>query len=153
MFTKQALYQLKTILKVEGVPADSAVTNFGIRTFEFTADDGFWLNGRRVQLKGVNLHHDHGPLGAKFYPRALERQLVMMKEMGVNAIRNSHNVAAPELLSMCDSLGLIVFNEVFDKWDAKSGYLPGMDFSLLSTFIFQNPSDAIRRRDAPIKKR
>ncbi len=123
------LYTLVSKLESKDGTFISSKTKFGIRTFQFTADDGFWLNGRRIQLKGVNLHHDHGPLGAKFYRRAMERQLVMMKEMGANAIRNSHNVAAPELLDLCDSLGLLLFNEAFDKWDAKAGYLPEMDFN------------------------
>jgi len=124
-----ALYKLKTIVKRDGNICDIVYTYFGIRTFLFTADDGFYLNGRRVQLYGVNLHHDHGPLGAKFNTRAMERQLEIMKEMGCNAIRNSHNIAAPELLSLCDSMGLIVFDEIFDKWDKKAGYLPEMDFN------------------------
>ena len=135
-------YQMKTIIKKGGEIVQQEWTKFGLRNFYFTADDGFWLNGRRVQLKGVNLHHDHGPLGAKFYDRAMERQLEIMMSMGVNAIRNSHNVAAPELLEMCDSLGLIFFNEVFDKWDAKAGYLPGMDFE---EFAGRNISNWVRR--------
>lgn len=136
------LYRLKCILKSQGKIVDSLITSFGVRSFRFTADEGFWLNGRRVQLKGVNLHHDHGPLGAKFYKSALERQLLIMKEMGVNAIRNSHNVAAPELLSLCDSLGLLLYNEAFDKWDAKADYLPGMDFN---AFAERNISNWVRR--------
>ncbi len=96
---------------------DQVVTPFGIRTFEFTADDGFHLNGRRVQLYGVNLHHDHGPLGAAFYVRAMERQLEIMKEMGVNALRTSHNAPAPEVLELCDRMGIIVWDECFDKWN------------------------------------
>ena len=72
----------------------------------FTANDGFQLNNRRVQLKGVNLHSDFGPLGIAFNYRAMQRQLEIMKSMGVNAIRNSHNVAAPELLELCDKMGL-----------------------------------------------
>jgi beta-galactosidase len=122
------LYKLKTVLKTSNKECDIYYTNFGIRTIEFTADDGLWLNGRRLQLKGVNLHHDHGPLGAKFYKRAMERQLEIMKEMGCNAIRTSHNVAAPELLSLCDSMGILVFNEIFDKWDQKADYLKQNDF-------------------------
>lgn len=136
------LYKLQSVVTVNGNTTDQSETKFGVRTYKFTADDGFWLNGKRLQLKGVNLHHDHGPLGAKFYPRAMERQLVMMKEMGVNAIRNSHNTAAPEVLSMCDSLGLIFYNEIFDKWDAKSGYLPGMDFD---EFAERNISNWVKR--------
>lgn len=122
------LYTLISRLESENGTTLVQKTKFGIRTIRFTADEGFWLNGRRVQLKGVNLHHDHGPLGAKFYKRAMERQLVIMKKMGANAIRNSHNIAAPELLDLCDSLGLLLYNEAFDKWDAKAGYLPEMSF-------------------------
>jgi len=122
------IYKMKTIIKTGNMVRDIYFTDFGIRTIEFTASDGFYLNGKRVQIKGVNLHHDHGPLGAKFYPRAMERQLEIMKEMGCNAIRTSHNAAAPELLSLCDSMGFLVFDEIFDKWDQKAGYLKQNDF-------------------------
>ncbi len=91
---------------------------FGIRKVEWTANDGFHLNGRRVQLHGVNLHHDQGILGAAAHPAAIERQLRIMKDMGVNAIRTSHNPASTEFMDACDRLGLIVWNELFDKWDA-----------------------------------
>lgn len=114
------LYTLVSRLVVAGKPMDESETPFGIRTFQFTPNDGFHLNGRRVQLKGVNLHHDHGPLGAAFYPRAMERQLEIMKDMGVNAIRTSHNPPAPELLDLCDRMGLVVWDEAFDKWDGTS---------------------------------
>ncbi|HWH71270.1 MAG TPA: glycoside hydrolase family 2 TIM barrel-domain containing protein [Candidatus Sulfotelmatobacter sp.] len=115
--TSPRLYRAVSRVLVEGQPVDTSETPFGIRTFEFTANDGFHLNGRRVQLYGVNLHHDHGPLGAAFFTRAMERQLQIMKEMGVNAIRTSHNPPAPELLDLCDRMGLVVWDEVFDKWD------------------------------------
>ena len=114
------LYSVKTIIRNDNGILDVSLTKFGIRTIRFTADHGFYLNDKRVQLKGVNLHHDHGPLGAAFYLRAMERQLGMMKAMGCNAIRTSHNTAAPELLDLCDKMGLLVFNEVFDKYDQKS---------------------------------
>ncbi|HVR19448.1 MAG TPA: glycoside hydrolase family 2 TIM barrel-domain containing protein, partial [Polyangiaceae bacterium] len=104
---------------------DATETYFGIREFVFTADDGFHLNGRRVQLKGVNLHHDQGPLGAAFFPRAMERQLEIMKDMGVNAIRTSHNPPAPEMLDLCDRMGFVVWNEAFDKWDGTATLPPG----------------------------
>ena len=123
-----ALYTAKTVVKKGDEICDSYLTPFGIRFFKFTADDGFHLNGRRVQLKGVNLHHDHGPLGAAFYTRAMERQLEIMREMGCNAIRTSHNVCAPELLELCDRMGFLVFNEAFDKWDNKADILPETDF-------------------------
>ncbi len=122
------LYTVITRILVDGKIKDEYQTPFGIRTIRFTSDDGFYLNDRRVQLKGVNLHHDHGPLGAAFNARAMERQLEIMKAMGVNAIRNSHNVAAPELLDMCDRMGLLFFNEVFDRYDAKADILPETDF-------------------------
>lgn len=122
------LYQALSQVYVAGQLVDELSTSFGIRSIQFTADDGFYLNNQRVQLKGVNLHHDHGPLGAAFHPRAMERQLEIMKAMGVNAIRNSHNVAAPELLEMCDRMGLLFFNEIFDKYDAKAGILENTDF-------------------------
>lgn len=115
------LYQLVCSVSSNGERVDSESTPFGIRECSFTGDDGFHLNGRRVQLYGVNLHHDHGPLGAAFYVRAMERQLQIMKEMGVNAIRTSHNAPAPELLDLCDQMGLLVWDECFDKWNATAG--------------------------------
>jgi beta-galactosidase len=104
---------------------DEAWIPFGIRAFQFTADDGFHLNGRRVQLYGVNLHHDHGPLGAAFYTRAMERQLQIMKEMGVNALRTSHNAPAPEVLDLCDRMGILVWDECFDKWNETADRIEG----------------------------
>ena len=125
------LYQLEMAIVPDGAldhkdpPDESAAidretTPFGIRDFKFTADDGFHVNGRRVQLHGVNLHHDQGPLGGAFYPRAMERQLQIMRDMGVNAIRTSHNPPAPELLDLCDRMGFVVWDECFDKWDDKA---------------------------------
>lgn len=119
------LYTTKIIVLVGDKIVDTETTNFGIRTFRFTADDGFHLNGRRVQLYGVNLHHDHGPLGAAFYTRAMERQLEIMREMGVNSIRTSHNPPAPELLDLCDRMGFVVWDEAFDKWDDKADRVKG----------------------------
>ncbi len=110
------LYTCTAQLKAGKELIHTATSTFGIRNFKWTADDGFHLNGRRVQLYGVNLHHDQGPLGAAFFPRAMERQLQIMKEMGVNALRTSHNACAPEVLDLCDRMGIIVFNELFDKY-------------------------------------
>lgn len=123
-----ALYTAETHILSDGNAVDITRNKFGVRTIAFTADDGFHLNGRRVQLKGVNLHHGHGPLGAAFNKRAMQRQLEIMKSMGVNAIRNSHNTAAPELLELCDEMGLLIFNEVFDKYDNKADILEDTDF-------------------------
>jgi beta-galactosidase len=91
---------------------------YGIRTAVFTANDGFLLNGRRLQLKGVNLHSDGGPLGLAFSRTAARRQLLILKDMGVNAIRMSHNPPDAQFLDLCDELGFVVWDECFDKWDA-----------------------------------
>ncbi len=111
------LYTAVTRVFVSGKLEDETETQFGIRTFEFTANDGFHLNGRRVQLHGVCLHSDLGPLGMAFNTRAMERELQIMQEMGVNAVRTSHNPPAPELLDLCDRMGIVVWDEAFDKWD------------------------------------
>ncbi|MBN2021142.1 MAG: DUF4982 domain-containing protein [Sedimentisphaerales bacterium] len=111
------LYTAETFVQMGNEVVDSDTTTFGIRDFKFTDDDGFHLNGRRVQLKGVCLHHDLGALGAAFNTRAMERQLEIMRDMGVNAIRTSHNPPAPEVLDLCDKMGFVVWDEVFDKWD------------------------------------
>jgi len=123
-----ALHTVKTLVYKNNILCDDTQVNFGVRTFKFTGDDGFHLNGQRVQLKGVCLHHDQGLLGAAFYPRAMERQLEIMKEMGCNAIRTSHNVPAPELLELCDKMGFVVIDEIFDKYDNKSDLPEGADF-------------------------
>jgi beta-galactosidase len=119
------LYTVKTTVLKDGKKVDTAINTFGFRTFKFTANDGFYLNGRRVQLHGVNLHHDQGPLGGAFYTRAMERQLEIMREMGCNAIRTSHNPPAPELLDLCDRMGFVVWDECFDKWDDKADRVNG----------------------------
>ncbi|MBN2068379.1 MAG: DUF4982 domain-containing protein [Opitutales bacterium] len=115
------LYTLKSTLKQGDAVLDSSETRFGLRSIQFTADDGFILNGRRVQFKGVNLHHDLGPLGAAFNKRAAQRQLEIMKSMGVNALRTSHNPPASEVLDLCDEMGILVWDEAFDKWDGTAG--------------------------------
>jgi beta-galactosidase len=122
------LYKLVTTISQNNKLLDTYTSTFGIRDIRFTADNGFYLNDKRVQLKGVNLHHDHGPLGAAFNERAMERQLEIMKSMGANAIRTSHNTAAPELLDLCDKMGILVFNEVFDKYDAKADIVDSTNF-------------------------
>ena len=123
--TNPKLYTAKIIVSMGDRILDTEIVPFGIRMFEFTANDGFHLNGRRMQLYGVCLHHDHGPLGAAFYPRAMERQLEIMRDMGVNAIRTSHNPPAPELLDLCDRMGFVVWDECFDKWDATADRVKG----------------------------
>lgn len=136
------LYSVTTHVYKNETLLDTYKTPFGIRTIEFTADDGFHLNGKRVQLKGVNLHSDFGPLGVAFNYRAMQRQLEIMKSLGVNAIRNSHNVAAPELLDLCDEMGLLFFNEVFDKYDAKADITDETDFE---EFAHRNIKNFVER--------
>ena len=109
-------YLARTLVSVGGTLADSYDTPFGIRTLEFTARNGFLLNGKRVQIQGTCNHHDLGALGAAFNNRALERQLQILKEMGCNALRTSHNPPAPELLDLADRMGFLVWDEAFDCW-------------------------------------
>jgi beta-galactosidase len=110
------LYLAVTTVTKDARVSDSYETTFGVRTVRFDADRGFLLNGEVVEIKGVCNHHDLGPLGAALNVRALERQLEIMKEMGVNAIRTSHNPPAPELLELCDRMGIMVMDEAFDCW-------------------------------------
>ncbi len=100
-------------------------TRFGIRTLEVIPGKGFLLNGKRTQFKGVCNHHDLGPLGAAVNEAAIRRQVRIMKEMGVNAIRTSHNMPAPELVRACDEMGVMVMAETFDEWKSpkmRNGY-------------------------------
>ena len=110
------LYGAVTTIMQDGKVVDVQETVFGIRTIKFDVDKGFLLNGERVRLNGVCDHHDLGPLGSALNIRALERQLEILKEMGVNAIRTSHNPPAPELLNLCDRMGMVVMDEAFDAW-------------------------------------
>jgi beta-galactosidase len=113
------LYKAVTTIECGGSVCDDYETTFGIRTFTFDIDKGFFLNGKPVKIKGVCNHHDLGCLGAAVHRRALERQLEIMREMGVNGIRTSHNPPAPELLDLCDEMGFIVMDEAFDMWKKK----------------------------------
>ena len=101
---------------MDGKEMDNYETPFGIRTIEFTHDRGFMLNGQKVDIKGVCMHHDLGALGAAFNEVAAERQLRIMKEMGANAIRTSHNPPSPELVTLCDRMGLMMQLELADTW-------------------------------------
>ena len=110
------IYKVCTQVLVGGKVVDEVWTNTGFRSFRFDAKTGFWLNGKNMKLNGVCEHHDFGCLGAVVNEDAMHRKLVRLKEMGVNAIRSSHNPPAPELLNMCDTMGLIVMDESFDMW-------------------------------------
>ncbi len=119
------LYRVESRVNVNGNVVDAYNTPFGIRTFKFTTDKGFFLNGKHVEINGVCLHHDLGSLGAAVNKRAIKRELEIMKNMGCNAIRTSHNPPAPELLDLCDRMGLLVMDEAFDEWKrnkTKYGY-------------------------------
>jgi len=113
------LYRAITTIECGGRLCDDYETPFGIRTFHFDRDKGFFLNGKLTKIKGVCNHHDLGCLGAAVNRRALKRQLEIMKAMGVNGIRTSHNPPAPELLELCDTMGFIVMDEAFDMWQMK----------------------------------
>ena len=109
------LYLAKTTIADNGKVLDTYETKFGIRTISYTTK-GFFLNKKQVRFNGVCLHHDNGALGSAVYRRADERKLQIMKDMGVNAIRTSHNPPSRELLELCDELGLMVQDEAFDVW-------------------------------------
>ena len=114
---------------------------YGIREIKWNSD-GFYLNGRRLQLKGVDLHSDLGPLGMAFDKSAARRQLEIMKDMGVNAIRTSHNPPDPKFLDLCDEMGFVVWDECFDKWDATSGRTPDEN---LEGYVLGNLVQFVRR--------
>ena len=104
---------------VDGVTVDTYETTFGFRWFKFDANDGFSLNGKYMKLQGVSMHHDNGALGAVANYRAIERQYEIMKSMGVNAIRTTHNPPARELFDIANRMGLMVIDEAFDCWEAR----------------------------------
>jgi beta-galactosidase len=111
------LYKAVTKVMLGKTVVDDYTTSFGIRYFNFDADKGFSLNGKPMKILGVCDHHDLGSLGAAINYRALERQLQLLKAMGCNGIRTSHNPPAPELLELCDKMGFIVMDEAFDCWE------------------------------------
>ena len=111
------LYTLKSTILVNGRETDGIVTNAGIRTIEYHVDNGFLLNGKQVKMKGVNLHHDGGAVGAAVPERVWERRLQILKEGGCNAIRTAHNPMAPEFYDLCDKMGFLVMDEAFDEWN------------------------------------
>lgn len=123
---------------------DQYETRFGIRALRFDPDAGLYVNGERIEIKGVNLHHDLGALGAAFNVRAAERQLELLREMGANAIRTAHNPPAPELLELTDRMGFLVLNEIFDVWEMKK--MP-FDFHLIFPDWHEQDLRAFIRRD------
>ncbi|MBS7564890.1 glycoside hydrolase family 2 protein [Mucilaginibacter sp. Bleaf8] len=113
------LYKVELQLLSGEKVLDTYIVNTGIRTFNFDPQQGFLLNGERMKIKGVCMHHDLGALGAAVNVRAMERQLQILKNMGCNAIRTSHNPPAPEFLDLCDQMGFLVMDEAFDMWKKK----------------------------------
>ena len=113
------LYTVKSELLVGGKVMDTETTKTGFRDIKFDAQKGFFLNGKNMKINGVCEHHDFGCLGAVVNEDAMHRKLTILRDMGVNAIRSSHNPPAPELLNMCDSMGLLVMDESFDMWRRK----------------------------------
>lgn len=137
------LYKVLTELTVDGRTVDANTTATGFRTTEFDPVRGFALNGKRMKINGVCLHHDAGALGAVVNRRAKERQLQIMKDMGANAVRCSHNPPSPELLELCDSMGLMVMDESFDMWRKKK---TAHDYSrYFNEWHERDLSDLIRR--------
>lgn len=123
------LYKAVTRIVVDGETVDKYTTFFGIRYFRFDVQKGFILNGKPTKILGVCMHHDLGALGAAINVAAMQRQLQLLKEMGCNAIRTSHNPPAPELLDLCDRMGFIVLDEAFDMWRKKKNkYDYSLDF-------------------------
>jgi beta-galactosidase len=138
------LYTLVSKLLVNGKEIDEVKTPFGIRSINYDVDKGFFLNGVSVKMNGVCLHHDAGCLGAAVPIKVWERRLEVLKEMGCNAIRGSHNPVAPEFLDLCDRMGFLVMDEVFDEWK-----IPKREFAYNKYFDEWSEKDVIAmvRRD------
>ena len=130
------MYQALSLVECNGKICDNYETPFGIRSFVFDRDKGFILNGKHIKIRGVCDHHDLGCLGSAVNTRALERQLELLKSMGCNGIRTSHNPPAPELLRLCDKMGFIVMDEAFDMWKKKK-----------TEFDYANDFDQWHKRD------
>ncbi len=137
------LYTLESKVKVKDKLVDTYHSEFGVRTIKFTPNDGFFLNGNSVELNGVCMHHDLGPLGTAVNYRATERQMEIMKSMGVNALRTSHNPPSPEILKVCDRLGILVIDEAFDEW--KIGKVPNGYNKYFDKWHEKDLRDMIRR--------
>ena len=125
------LYTATVALELDGVEIDRVSTRFGVRTLEFDAAFGFRLNGKKVFLKGMSNHHDMGPVGAAAFPSAIRRQFETMKRFGYNAIRCSHNPYSEEFYALADEIGLLVVDELIDKWSDKDYWFGRRPFTSL----------------------
>ena len=129
------LYRAVSKIIAGGMVLDEVTNTFGIREFQFDANRGFFLNGKNLKIKGVCLHHDAGPIGAAVPDKVLERRLRTLKEIGVNAIRTSHNPPDPALLDLCDRLGFLVMDEAFDEFTpGKNKWVTGRNDGVPSHF-------------------
>jgi beta-galactosidase len=127
------VYKVRSTIREQGQLVDEYDTPIGIRDAVFDADKGFLLNGQRVKLNGVCLHHDGGGVGAAVPERVWERRLEILREMGCNAIRTSHNPYAAEFLDLCDRMGFLVMNEAFDEWRVPKGQIGPHGYSITLT--------------------
>ncbi|MFY7828291.1 MAG: beta-galactosidase GalB [Flectobacillus sp.] len=142
--TNQQLYLAKTTVFQNSKSIEIYDTKFGIRSVKFDSNKGLLVNGKSVKIQGVNQHHDLGALGAAFNVRAAERQLEILRELGCNAIRMSHNPPAEELLDLTDRMGFLVIDEVFDSWERKKTPL---DFHLIFPEWHEPDTRSFIRRD------
>jgi beta-galactosidase len=138
------LYQAVTEIKQGNQLLDRVVTNFGIRSIQFSADKGFLLNGKSIELRGGCVHHDNGPLGAATIDRAEERRVELLKQFGYNAVRTSHNPPSMQFLEACDRVGIVVIDEAFDMW--QRGKNPN-DYHLYFDTSWKKDIDAMVLRD------
>jgi beta-galactosidase len=149
------LYLLETSIVRDGKTVDQINTRVGIRSAEFDHDRGFLLNGERIKIKGVCVHHDGGLCGAAFYRETWERRLRALKDMGCNGIRCAHNPPAPEFLDLCDEMGFLVMDEAFDEWllakfkSAEYGYTSNFAYGYSQFFAAEGDRDLLTmlRRD------
>lgn len=138
------IYTAITRIYSNGTEVDTYETRFGIRTVTYDPNQGLLVNGEHIKIQGVNQHHDLGALGAAFNVRAAERQLEILQELGVNAIRFSHNPPAPELLDLTDRMGFLVMDEIFDSWQLNK---TDNDFHLIFDDWHEADLRAMARRD------
>ena len=145
------LYRVATRIREGNITLDDVVTPFGIREATFKADTGFWLNGKNLKLKGVCLHHDGGAFGAAVPLDVWEQRLAALRKIGVNAFRTTHNPPSPEFLDLCDRMGFLVMDELFDCWTMGKHGLDGID--LQDYHLHFNAWSKIDERDTLLRDR
>ncbi|HSD07116.1 beta-galactosidase GalB [Flavobacterium sp.] len=141
---QQNLYIARTTVFIDNKSVDQYDTSFGIRKVEFHPTQGLLVNGKKIKIQGVNQHHDLGALGAAFNVRAAQRQLELLRELGCNAIRLSHNPPAPELLDLTDRMGFLIIDEIFDSWELKK---TPHDFHLIFPDWYEADTRSFIQRD------